>query len=85
MSVPVTTYTLEQYTAISNAIAEGVLEVHYGDKKVIYRSLSDMLRIQSLMYAQLFPCNSGNDGRRYFGTSKGTSCSSRRRYGFNRD
>lgn len=85
MSVPVITYTLEQYQAISAAISEGVTKVKYGDKEIEYRSLDEMLRIQSLMYAQLFPCNSRNDGRRYFGTSKGTSCSSRLRHGFNRD
>lgn len=78
----VITYTLDQYYAISSAIAEGVTEVNYGDKKIVYRSLEEMLRIQSLMYSQLFPCNSRNDGRRYFGTSKGTSCNRRN---FNRD
>ena len=82
MSIPVITYTLEQYTAISNAIAEGVTKVQYGDKTVEYFSLSDMLRIQSLMYSQLFPTTNKNNGRRYFGTSKGTSCNRRN---FNRD
>jgi hypothetical protein len=82
MPVPVIIYTLEQYTAISEAIATGATKVQYGDKTVEYRSLNDMIRIQSLMYAQLFPCNK-NDGRRYFGVSKGTTCSGRNR--FNRD
>ena len=82
MPVPIITYTIEQYTAISEAIAHGAMEVQYGDKTVKYFSLSDMLRIQSLMYSQLFPTTNKNNGRRYFGTSKGTSCSRRN---FNRD
>lgn len=82
MPVPIITYTLEQYTAISNAIAEGVTEVSYGDKKIVYRNLEEMLRIQSLMYSQLFPATNKNNGRRYFGTSKGISCNRRN---FNRD
>jgi hypothetical protein len=82
MPVPIITYTVEQYTAISNAIAEGVTKVQYGDKTVEYRSLDEMLRIQSLMYSQLFPDTARRDGRSYFGVSKGTSCNRRN---FNRD
>lgn len=79
MPVPVITYTLEQYTILSEAIATGALEVNYGDKKIQYRSLSDMLRIQQIMYNQLFPQNNTNNGRVYFGTSKGTAPKRKRR------
>lgn len=42
-------FTNEQYEALCAAIAEGTLRVHYGDKIVEYRNLSDMLRIKGLM------------------------------------
>lgn len=71
-------YTLAQYTAISAAIAEGVQEVQYADKKVTYRSLADMLRIQAVMYDQLFNNGGNNNSRRYVNFSKGTNPRSRR-------
>lgn len=77
---PVPVYTLEQYLAISAAIAEGAMKVKYGDKEVEYRSLNDMLRIQSLMYRFLFPCANNNNGRKFVSFSKGTD--PRRRYRF---
>lgn len=48
-------YTLEQYEALNSAIAIGATEVQYSDKKVTYRSVSDMLRIKGLMEIDLFP------------------------------
>lgn len=80
MPVPVITYTLEQYTIISEAIAMGALEVKYGDKEIVYRSLDEMLRIQQLMYNQLFPENNRNNGQKYFSHSKGTYCRGKRNY-----
>jgi len=71
-------YTLAQYTAISAAIAEGVQTVKYADKEVSYRSLSDMLRIQAVMYDQLFNTGGNNNARRYVNFSKGTNPRSRR-------
>jgi len=71
-------YTLAQYTAISAAIAEGVQKVKYADKEVEYRSLSDMLRIQAVMYDQLFNTGGNNNARRYVNFSKGTNPRSRR-------
>lgn len=56
-------YTLEQYTLLKEAIANGSESVKYGDKEVKYRSLSDMMRVLSLMEAELFP-NSPNLNRR---------------------
>lgn len=35
-------YTLEQYEALRDAIAQGVLEVKYADKEIKYRSLREM-------------------------------------------
>lgn len=79
MAAPVITYTLLEYQTISAAIGSGALTVEYGDKKVTYRSLNDMLRIQSAMYAQLFPNQNNNNGRRFVSFSKGTDQCRRRR------
>lgn len=70
-------YTLAQYNTLVEAIALGATEVAYGDKKVVYRSISDMLRLLSLMQAQLF-LNRKNDGKRFTSFSKGTYCGHRR-------
>lgn len=75
---PVIIYTIEQYQILSAAIASGALKVHYGDKTVDYRSLDDMLRIQSIMYGQLFPCSNSNNRRKFASFSKGTECGRRR-------
>jgi hypothetical protein len=42
-------FTQEQYTALCAAIAQGVLKVEYGDKKIEYRSLNEMMRIKTQM------------------------------------
>lgn len=65
-------YTLEQYTALQAAIAEGALTVRYQDKSVQYRDLDEMMRILKLMATEL-GLNSNNDGgrRRYASFSKG--------------
>lgn len=44
---------MQQYTALTAAIAQGVTEVTYGDKKVTYRSLTEMLRTKALMESEL--------------------------------
>lgn len=66
-----TVYTIEQYSALAAAIAEGALSVRYADKSVTYRSLDEMLRILKLMETNLGlnACNDG--GRRYASFSKG--------------
>jgi len=79
MPPPVITYTLLEYQTLSAAIASGAMKVVYGDKTVEYRSLNDMLRIQSAMYAQLFPNPNNNNGRRFVSHSKGTDSCRRRR------
>jgi hypothetical protein len=42
-------YTQAQYDALKSAIAEGVKEVYYGDKRVVYRDLIEMQSILSAM------------------------------------
>ncbi len=46
-------YTIEQYTALCNSIAQGATVVQYSDKKVEYRSLAEMLAIKRLMEQEL--------------------------------
>lgn len=46
-------FTQTQYDTLQNAIAQGALEVRYGDKKVVYRSLDEMLRILNVMGVSL--------------------------------
>lgn len=43
------TYTIDQYNALTAAIAQGALKVKYADKEVEYRSLDDMLKLQQIM------------------------------------
>lgn len=63
-------YTVEQYNTLKAAIAQGVTEVWYGDKKVVYRSLKEMLFIQNLMEAEL-GINLNTGGRRFACFDKG--------------
>lgn len=46
-------YSIEDLDNLKDAIKEGVLEVEYADKKVKYRSLSEMLRIKDLIEQEL--------------------------------
>lgn len=46
-------YTQDDLTRLDKAIAEGSLEVSYGDKRVKYRSLDEMLRIRDLIRNEL--------------------------------
>lgn len=48
-------FTQAQLDALNEAIAQGVLEVEYADKKVRYRSLEEMRSIRDEMNAQLNP------------------------------
>lgn len=63
-------YTLEQYTTLKDAIAMGVTVVKYGDKDVQYRSLTEMLKILSIMEAELFSSNTVNR-RKYVEQDRG--------------
>ena len=42
-------YTMEMYNALVEAIATGAKEVWYGDKRVAYRSLAEMLQLKADM------------------------------------
>lgn len=46
-------YTIEMYNALIDAIATGAREVWYGDKRVAYRTLDEMLRTKAHMEAEL--------------------------------
>lgn len=46
-------WTLEQYNALNDAIAQGVTQVMYGNKLVIYRSLDEMLKLRNVMRQEL--------------------------------
>jgi len=46
-------YTFEDLRRLELAIAEGVREVQYNDKKVVYRSMNDMLKAVEYMQNRL--------------------------------
>lgn len=52
-NAPENLYTIEDYRALKVAIAQGAREVWYGDKRVAYRSLDEMLKILNLMESEL--------------------------------
>lgn len=64
-------YSTLEYETLVKAIAQGALSVEYGDKKVTYRSLDDMLRLKKLMEAELIPNTTKSSGRKYAQQSKG--------------
>lgn len=63
-------YTTLEYETLVKAIAQGALSVEYGDKKVTYRSLEEMLRLKKSMEVEL-GIASGTSSRRYATHSKG--------------
>lgn len=46
-------YTMDQYNALTEAIAMGAHKVQYQDKQVEYRSLKDMIALQERMEKSL--------------------------------
>lgn len=46
-------WSVNDYNTLCSAIAQGVVIVEYGDKKVNYRTLPEMLRIKSMMETAL--------------------------------
>jgi len=67
-------FTREQLGILEAAIAQGALDVNYGDKRVTYRSLNEMMRIRDLMKKELGLSGSsgtGNSNRRFATHSKG--------------
>jgi hypothetical protein len=64
-------YTLADYTALCAAIAQGALSVEYADKKVQFRTLSEMYQIKRDMEKGLGSSNSGKPARKFASFSKG--------------
>ena len=46
-------YTQKDLADLQRSIAEGVLKVKYSDKEIEYRSLTDMLRLESKIKGEL--------------------------------
>ena len=63
------TWTLEDLTALEEAMAQGVKEVEYNDRTVKYRSLAEMKQIRELIKRALGLNKRG--GRILCQTSKG--------------
>ena len=66
-----TNFTLDQLVALDAAIAQGAKEVMYGDKKVIYNNLADMLAVRNLMRNELGVNGNEPRGRKYGSFDKG--------------
>lgn len=64
-------YTQEMYNALIEAIATGAREVWYGDKRVAYRTLDEMLRLKDDM-EQALGINT-RPKRKYGDFTKGTT------------
>lgn len=65
-------YTLEQYSELQAAIAQGALVVRHNDRTVTYRSLDEMQRILRMMGDELgTAAGSDNGNRRFASFSKG--------------
>jgi hypothetical protein len=63
-------WTQDDLDVIERMIAQGVLEMEYGDKKLKYTSLNDMLRVRDLIRAELGLTNSTSN-RKYAQFNKG--------------
>lgn len=63
-------WTAEDLVAIETAIAQGVREVEYNDRKVKYSSIDDMLKVRTLIRRSLGLEKRG--ARLLCKTSKGT-------------
>lgn len=46
-------FTVEQFNAVEKALANGLLEVDYGGKRVRYRSTEELLRVRNLIRSEL--------------------------------
>jgi len=63
-----TAFTQTQLDTLNAAIAQGVLEVKYADKTVVYRSLREMMAIRDVMKQEL---GLKKSGRKYAKHNKG--------------
>lgn len=70
-----TNYTTTMLATLQAAIATGTRSVYYGDKRVDYRSLDEMVRIQNMMLVALGLANP-QGGRKFgeFHTGFGRDC-----------
>ncbi len=65
-------YTNTDYETLVKSIAQGVTVVQYGDKRVEYRSLKEMLQIKSMMAAELgLNADQNISSRKFASFSKG--------------
>lgn len=69
MSLP--TFTLDNLTALNEAIAAGARKVKYADKEVEYNNLDDMLKLRNLMMAEISPSGKKPGGRVYMNFNNG--------------
>ena len=66
-------WTLADLEALDSAIKTGAKEVEYHDKRVIYRSLDEMLRIRALIWGVVGGLSGTRRPSRYYASvSKGT-------------
>lgn len=63
-------WTQDQLDALEAAIAQGALEVWYGDKRVKYNTVADMLMLRRTIRAALGLQPKAN-GRKYISFDKG--------------
>ena len=63
-------WTTDDIAALEAAIAQGALEVRYGDKAVTYRTLDEMLRTLDLMRKEV-GVSTGNKNRKFATVTKG--------------
>lgn len=56
--------TKDMFDTLEAAIVAGVREVYYGDKRVVYRSLDEMMRIRD-MAAQVLGLWQPSEGRQF--------------------
>lgn len=54
-------FTQQQLNALDAAIASGTMQVMYGNKTVMYKSLDEMLRVRRLMAKELGLLKEGGD------------------------
>lgn len=64
MSIILVGYTIEQLTALNNALALGVKKVKYGDKETEYQSIADMMALRDAMINELQGVTSMEDRRK---------------------
>ena len=64
-------YTLDQLSALEEAIASGALRVRYSDREVTYQSLDAMRKLRAEMRQELGLSASGSGVRRVATFSKG--------------